>query len=335
MGLWDDFTDLVSDAASEVGALVVGASDPAGIASDLFGDGGGVFGDLGQMIENRGGMDEILGDISAVIPDDPFVDFGNPWGGVQDTIGALFDEHLPQDLGTLVADITGSGFLGGVVDPMSFVTDQLGLDGSLVNGAISWASDATGMDLDLGLSDFAGIAGSVIGTAGGEEGFGVDSAVNSGLDAVNEIMPGAGDSATLYLDGADPGAMLADAVGGDIPDAVYAVASTVGNVVGSDYTDALGTDLVDVAVTPSAGGPVPVPYPNTDATTDAASVVTVPDLEPIDDLLAPLANGPAGADVTAAAVPDFEPEPIPDAVDTAIAAADQAETSVDDLFEGL
>jgi hypothetical protein len=157
------------------------------------------------------------------------------------------------------------------------------------------------------------------------------AAMSTGGDGDGSGAPGMQDDA-LGTDAMTSAPAGADAVGG------IAVENLAGDATApaAPMDDALGTALPDPAASALADdvtGAMPAATPDaTAAMPDADAAAPVPDVA-VPDVPAV----PDEPDVAPAVpdVPDVAPAPEPDAVGQAVASADQAESSVDDMFNDL
>jgi hypothetical protein len=309
--LGDDADGLLQRGLDALGDEAGGwlSGQAGGLASDLLGDeAGGLVG--GWLSDEAGGLvsgwlgDEAgglvsswLGDSGGGVVNSLLGDSAGDWG---DSIGQIVDTVAGGDGGAILDQLSGL-----LPDD---VQSALGDAGSWGGALLDTAAGATG-------TDWLDVAGSAIGSALGDTGF--DSLVQDGLDGLAGLGIAPDD---LGLDGRDVAGLLDDGLDAIGLDGAGDVVDTGLDLIGDTVEAASPTDALDVAD--------PVDHAAWDAPleSDADAAGSFDDLGMATDAV----------DVTAAQpeVMDVEPAPLDD-FDEAIQVADTAESSVDDMFEGL
>jgi hypothetical protein len=286
---------IFSDLESFVGDISDGTSD-------LLGEGGlgGLLGDDADGLLQRG-LDALGDEAGGWLSDQA--------GGL---VGGLADGDWGGALGQIVDTVAG-GDSGAILDQLSGllpddVRSALGEAGSWGGSILDAAAGAAG-------TDWLDVAGGAIGSALGDSGF--DSLLQDGLDGLAGLGITPDD---LGLDGTDVAGLLDDGLDAIGLDGAGDVLDTGLDLIGDTVEAASPTDAHDAAdLVDSAAWDAPLE-------SDADAAGSFDDLGMATDAV----------DVTAAQpeVTDAEPAPLDD-FDEAIQVADTAESSVDDMFEGL
>ena len=312
----------------------VGAGDLGGIATTVADAVGGDFGGIG-------GLADTLGDA-----------VGGDFGGIAETIG----EAAGVDVGSIVSG-GGGGFFGRLNDVLDNAGDSFGSPGGILatvgelsGGGPSWLDDISSTVEDLGstgLSDVFGATTSFVpptfqdsfGTGGGlGEYSNWGTLASEGADALGLDLPDIGGAPGLgYLVagtsdiGLPEGAqtLVPEPVAGMVDDLLGDAAAVADSLAPVDSAASAGQEAnVESAIDPPAQAEVEV----ADALDDALDPVPDFEPEPVADIGSDTLGDPAGP-------LEAHEEPMPEdeleALNEAVEAADEIESSVDDLFEGL
>ena len=356
-----------SDAGDVLGGFLGDSGLANGVGDLLGGESGDWLGGLTSTLSESGG---IVGTIGQVADGN----FGG-LGGIADQLGEAVGGDLGGVLGSVGAATSGEGgWLGALDNVLEGAGDSFGSTGGILgsvqelagNGP-AWLQNATSVAEQLGEGNFSELATSALGDAVGEspalqnlaDAFGNSDLVGTalgelgdwgdvaegGLGALGVDLPDVG-GAVAALGSLTPESIVetaseafdADSAAAQLGEALSSGDAEVAESIESEpiaglSDDLLGGELLEAAgIDDSATSGGTEPDLNVGSSLDDSNEVDEFDVGFEADPTAPPASDPAPVIDD---IPAFEDPVVIDDLTEAVEAADELESSVDDLFEGL